>query len=157
MVATYQDVLAERADIDAKVQGKTICDVLARNAETYPDQPALSWEEAGTWRSHSWKQYREKVAAVAMALKGLGVGRGDFVAIMTRNRPEHVITDLGAVHAGATPVSLYNTLAPEQIQYIAEHCGAKVAVVEGREFMERWEKVKADLPALQYVILLQDA
>jgi long-subunit acyl-CoA synthetase (AMP-forming) len=157
MVATYQDVLAERADIDAKVQGKTICDVLARNAETYPDHPALSWEEAGTWRSHSWRQYREKVAALAMALKSLGVGRGDFVAIMTRNRPEHVIADLAAVHAGATPVSLYNTLAPEQIQYIAEHCGAKVAVVEGREFMERWEKVKADLPALQSVILLQDA
>jgi long-chain acyl-CoA synthetase len=157
MVATYQDVLTERGDIDAKIQGKTICDVLARNAQTYPDHPALSWEEAGTWRSHSWKQYREKVAAVAMALKGLGVGRGDFVAIMTRNRPEHVIADLAAVHAGATPVSLYNTLAPEQIQYIAGHCGAKVAVVEGREFMQRWEKVKADLPALENVILLEDA
>ena len=35
----------ERAAIDAEVEGKTICDVLARNAETYPDQPALSWEE----------------------------------------------------------------------------------------------------------------
>lgn len=151
------DVLAERAAIDAEVEGKTICDALARNAETYPSQPALSWEEGGSWRTLTWKQYRERVAAAAMGLKGLGVGHGDFVAIMTRNRPEHVITDLGAVHAGATPVSLYNTLAPEQIQYIAEHCGAKVAVVEGREFMERWEKVKADLPALEHVVLLEDA
>ncbi|HEV8420876.1 MAG TPA: AMP-binding protein, partial [Actinomycetota bacterium] len=89
MSAVSRDVLAERATIDAEVQGKTICDTLARNAETYPDQPALSWEEGGSWRTFTWKQYREKVAAAAMGLKSLGVGRGDFVAIMTRNRPEH--------------------------------------------------------------------
>jgi long-chain acyl-CoA synthetase len=157
MATMTRDVLAERAAIDAEAQGKTICDVLARNAEAYPDQPALSWEEGDSWRHLTWKQYREKVAAAAMGLKSLGVGRGDFVAIMTRNRPEHVIADLGVVHAGATPVSLYNTLAPEQIQFIAEHCGAKVAVVEGREFMERWEKVKSELPALEKVVLLTDA
>ncbi|MGH2554855.1 MAG: AMP-dependent synthetase/ligase [Actinomycetota bacterium] len=156
MPTATRDVLAERAAIDAEVEGKTICDVLARNAETYPDQPALSWEEGGGWRSLSWKQYREKVAAVALGLRSIGVGRGDFVAIMTRNRPEHVIADVGAVHAGATPVSFYNTLAPEQIQYIAEHCAAKVAILEGREFMERWEKVKAELPALETVVLLND-
>lgn len=156
MPTATQDVLAERAAIDAEVEGKTICDVLARNADTYPDQPALSWEEGGGWRSLSWKQYREKVAGTALGLRSIGVGRGDFVAIMTRNRPEHVIGDLGVVHARATPVSFYNTLAPEQIQYIAEHCGAKVAILEGREFMERWEKVKAELPALETVVLLGD-
>jgi long-subunit acyl-CoA synthetase (AMP-forming) len=157
MATILRDIDAERADIDAEVGGKTICDVLVRNAESYPDHPALSWEEGGGWRNLSWKQYRDKVAALAMGLKSLGVERGDFVAIMTRNRPEHVIADLGAVHAGATPVSLYNTLAPEQVKYIAEHCRAKVAVVEGREFMERWEKVKADLPDLEKIVLLGDA
>jgi long-chain acyl-CoA synthetase len=156
MSPMLRDVQAERAAIDAEVEGRTVCDVLARNAETYPDHPALSWEEGEGWGTLTWRQYRAQVAAAAMGLKDLGVGGGDFVAIMTRNRPEHVIVDLGAVHAGATPVSLYNTLAPEQIRYIAEHCGAKVAVVEGREFMERWEKVKSDLPALEKVVLLAD-
>jgi len=157
MSTISRDVHAERASIDAQSEGKTTCDVLARNAETYPDHPALSWEEGGRWRTLTWRQYRDQVAAAAMGLRSIGIARGDFVAIMTKNRPEHVITDLGAVHAGATPVSLYNTLAPEQIQYIADHCNAKVAVLEGREFMERWEKVKADLPALERVILLSDA
>src|SRR2546425_4934711 len=151
------DVLAERQAIDREIEGKTLCDVLARNAGSHPGDPALSWEEGGAWKTLDWSQYREKVAAAAMGLKGLGVGRGDFVAIMTRNRPEHVIADLGAVHAGATPVSLYNTLAPEQIAYIAGHCEAKVAVLENREFMQRWEKVKADLPALERVVLIEDA
>src|SRR6266540_6412488 len=136
MATSTQDVLAERRAIDAESDGKTICDIFAGNAEAHGDEPALSWEEGGGWRTLTWRQYRERVAAAAMGLRSIGVARGDFVAIMTRNRPEHVIMDLGAVHAGATPVSLYNTLAPEQIQYIAEHCNAKVAVLEGREFME---------------------
>src|SRR6266545_917749 len=75
--------------------------------------------------------------------------------ILERNAGVH--GDLPAVHLGATPVSLYNTLAPEQIAYVAEHCQAKVAVVEGREFMERWEKVKTELPSLRHVVLLEDA
>ncbi len=151
-----RDIAAERAAIDAEVQGKTICDILARNAETYADTPALSWEEGGEWRSLTWRQYRERVAAVTLGLKELGVGRGDFVAIMTRNLPEHVIADLGVVHAGGTPVSFYNTLAPEQLAYIAGHCEAKVAVVENRDFLERWEKAKVELPKLEKVVLLQD-
>ncbi|HZD01592.1 MAG TPA: long-chain fatty acid--CoA ligase [Actinomycetes bacterium] len=151
------DSSGERAAIDAQVAGQTLCTVLERNARVYGDLPALSWKEGDTWRQLSWREYRERVAEVAMGLEALGVGRGDFVAIMARNRPEHVIVDLATVHLGATPVSLYNTLAPEQIAYIANHCEARVAVVEGRDFMERWEKVKGELPALRHVVLLEDA
>jgi long-chain acyl-CoA synthetase len=151
------DSSTERAAIDARVAGQTLCTVLERNARVHGDLPALSWNEGGTWRQLDWREYRERVAEVAMGLEALGVSRGDFVAIMTRNRPEHLIADLAAVHLGATPVSLYNTLAPEQIAYIANHCEAKVAVVEGRDFMERWEKIKGELPALRNVVLLEDA
>ena len=151
------DSSAERAAIDARVAGQTLCTVLERNAREYGDLPALSWKQDGAWRQLDWRAYRERVAEVAMGLDALGVGPGDFVTIMARNRPEHLIADLAAVHLGATPVSLYNTLAPEQIAYIANHCEAKVAVVEGRDFMERWEKVKGELPALRHVVMVEDA
>jgi long-chain acyl-CoA synthetase len=151
------DAAAERAAIDAQVKGQTLCTLLERNANVHGELPALAWQQDGGWQQLNWRQYRERVAEVAMGLEALGVGRGDFVAIMSRNRPEHLIADLAAVHLGATPVSLYNTLAPEQIAYIAEHCQAKVAVVEGREFMERWEKVRPELPSLRHVVLLSDA
>jgi long-chain acyl-CoA synthetase len=151
------DVSTVRADLDAKVQGMTLCDLLLRNAREHGDQPALGWKADGRWQHLSWSQYRQRVAEVAMGLATLGVGRGDFVALMLRNRPEHVIADLGAIHLGATAVSLYNTLAPEQIGYIAAHCEAKVAIVEDRAFMERWEKVRADLPGLRRVVMLADA
>ncbi|HZD72038.1 MAG TPA: long-chain fatty acid--CoA ligase [Actinomycetes bacterium] len=151
------DSSAERAAIDARIAGQTLCTVVERNARVHGDLPALSWKQEGAWRQLDWRAYRERVAEVAMGLDALGVGRGDFVAIMVRNRPEHLIADLAAVHLGATPVSLYSTLAPEQIAYIANHCEAKVAVVEGRDFMERWEKVKGEVASLRHVVLVEDA
>jgi long-chain acyl-CoA synthetase len=151
------DSSAERAALDAQVAGQTLCTILERNTRVHGNLPALSWKRDGAWQQLGWREYRERVAEVAMGLDALGVGRGDFVVIMANNRPEHLIADLAAVHLGATPVSLYNTLAPEQIAYITNHCEAKVAVVEGRDFMERWEKVKGELPALRNVVLLEDA
>jgi long-chain acyl-CoA synthetase len=148
---------AQRAAIDAEIDGKTLCDVMARNAERHRDDPAFSWKEGGAWRTMTWGQAYERGAALTMGLRALGVGRGDFVAIMARNRPEHVMADSAVVHTGATPVSIYNTLAPEQIAYIAGHCEAKVAIVEDGGFMERWEKIRADLPNLRHVVLISGA
>src|SRR6266511_1318711 len=121
--------MAERAEIDAEIEGKTVCDLLARNAQAFADRPAVSWKEGGAWRTLSWAQYRDRVAEAAMGLKALGIRRGDLVAIMARNRPEHLIADMGAVHAGATPVSLYTTLAPEQIVYIVTRRRARFTLV----------------------------
>jgi long-chain acyl-CoA synthetase len=157
MAVATRDVLAVRAEIDAQVEGMTLGDLLLRNATEYGDRPVFIWKEGEDWGRKTWSQYREEVAEIAMGLAGLGVKHGDFVAIMARNRPEHAVADMGAVHAGATGVSIYNSLAPEQIAYIAGHCEAKVAVVEDREFMERWEKIKADLPALEWVVVMEDA
>ena len=151
------DPAAERAVIDAEIEGMTLGHVLERNVADHGDKPALSWREGSVWRSFTWREYREHVAELAMALAGLGFKPGDFAAIMIRNRPEHLIADLGIVHAGGRPVSLYNTLAPDQIAYIAGHCEAKVAIVEDRGFMERWEKVRSELPNLELVILLEGA
>jgi long-chain acyl-CoA synthetase len=152
-----RDVAAERAALDAAVEGKTLCDILARNASTFGDRPALSWKQGTTWFRLSWREYREQIAQVALALQELGVGAGDCVAIMARNRPEHVVVDLAALHARATPVSLYNSMAPGQIAYVARHCEAKVAVVEDEDYLRRWDSVVEDLKALEHIVLIDGA
>jgi long-subunit acyl-CoA synthetase (AMP-forming) len=92
-----------------------------------------------------------------VGLARLGVGRGDFVAIMATNRPEHVVADQAAVHAGATPSTFYYTLAPEQIRYCAGHCEAKVAVLENRDMLKRWQEIREELPALRHLVVLEGA
>ena len=147
----------ERREIEQEIRGQTLCDLLADHAAGHGDAPAMSWKRDGAWQTLSWRDYRERVAEVAMGLAGLGVGKGDFVAIMATNRPEHVLADQGAIHAGATPSSFYFTLAPEQIQYVAGHCEAKVAVLEDRDMLKRWQELRDNLPALRYVVLLDGA
>jgi long-chain acyl-CoA synthetase len=153
---TREAVLAERAAIDAEVEGKTIVDYLERNADRYGDQPAIHFKD-GDWDSLSWKQYRQAVHEAAAGLQDLGVGEDEFVAIMAGNRPEHVIADYAAIHSGATAVTIYSTLAAGQIQYIADNCKATVAILENLEFMKRWEEIRSELPNLRYVVLMSGA
>lgn len=154
---TSQDVEQQRRAIDAAVEGKTLCDLLERNATRFSDKPASSWKVDGRWDTKTWGQVREEVKRLTLGLSALGVGKGDFVALMARNRPEHITADLAVIHAGGTPVSLYNTLAPDQIQYVVSHCEATVAIVEDAGFMERFEKVKPELPNLQRVVMIEGA
>ena len=65
---------------------------------------------------------------------------------MIRNRPEFHALDLAVLFCGATPVSIYNSSAPEQIEYLVNDCKAKVAIVEDSGFLERFLKVRAALP-----------
>ncbi|MGB7861426.1 MAG: long-chain fatty acid--CoA ligase [Acidimicrobiia bacterium] len=152
-----QSVLAERAEIDAVVEGKTIVDYFNRNAENYGDRPAMHFKDGEEWRQLTWIEYRSAVHEAAAGLQALGVGDSQFVAVMAGNRPEHVIADYGVVHAGATPVTIYSTLAANQIQYIADNCKATVAILEDLEFMKRFEEIRSDLPNLRYVVLMSGA
>jgi long-chain acyl-CoA synthetase len=148
--------LTERAEIDAVIEGKTIIDSFNRNADTYADEPAIHWKD-GDWESLTWGEYRAVVHKVAAGLETLGVGNGEFVAIMAGNRPEHVIADYATVHTGATPVTIYSTLAANQIQYIADNCKATVAILEDLDFMKRWEEIRPELPNLRYIVLMSGA
>lgn len=150
------DVVAERSSIDAAIEDRTVCDLLRHNAETLPDRPALLWKEQGEHRSMTWAEYRNGVADMAMGLRDLGVAPGDFVAIMALNRPEHVICDLAVLHLGAIPVSIYNTLAPEQIAYIAGHCAAKVAIVENETLLRKWADIRPELSDLTAIVVIDE-
>lgn len=154
---TSEATLRERQEMDAAVSGKTLVDILERNVRQHGDVPAIFWKAEGVWRNLTWSQYQKVVHEAAAGLVSLGLGASDFVALQASNRPEHVIADLGAVHAGAIGVSIYNTFAQSQVSYVANHCEAKVAILEDLSFMKRWEAIKPELTHLQYVVLMEGA
>ena len=90
----------------AAIGEMTLVDVMNRNAERFGSRAALKWTEPDGARTMSWSAYRDRVREAAAGLLSLGVGKGDFAAIMASNRPEHVMADLGAIFAGAVPVSM---------------------------------------------------
>jgi long-chain acyl-CoA synthetase len=149
------DVAAARAEIDAEVDGRTLPSAFADTVARLGDAEALKWRTSEGWKALTWRQYREAVAEVSLGLRSLGFGPGQFLLLWSRNRPEPQIADLAALHARGCPVTLYNTLAPEQAAYIANHCEATMAVVEDRGFLAKLEAVRAELPNLRRVVLLE--
>jgi len=93
----------------------TVIDLFLRNARDHGSVTAIV---DGSTRV-TWRQYEEQASAVALALRDLGVTKGDVVGLHMVNRAEHAIADMGALLAGATPTSFYYTLAPEQLAYVA--------------------------------------
>jgi long-chain acyl-CoA synthetase len=150
-----QDVIAERSSIDAAVSGKTVCTMFADRVAKDGDAPALHWKDNGDWKTLSWREYRDEVAAVTLGLRSLGFGPGQFGMIMARNAPEHVIADLGIVHAGGAAISVYNTLAPEQVEYMANNSEATVAFVEDEGFLAKFLAIRESTPHLRHIILIR--
>ncbi|MDE0169334.1 MAG: long-chain fatty acid--CoA ligase [bacterium] len=144
----------ERREIDEAVGDRTLVDILDRNARRYGNLPALQWSADGGVRTITWATYREKAREFAAGLLALGIESGAFVALMMSTRAEHFIADLGVVHAGAFPVSLYESLTPAEMSHIAAHCEAEAVVVENAEHLGRWEEVRQELPLLQYLVVL---
>jgi len=128
---------------------RTVLDGFVRHVTERPDDVALRTIEGETW---TWSQYADRAARFAAGLRDLGVSRGDRVVLMLRNRLEFHVADTGALLAGATPISIYNSSSVEQIRYLAGHCRAVVAVTETGEFAERFLAAAAELPSLAGVV-----
>src|SRR6476620_7485506 len=126
------------------LQARSIAEAFRITAEDFPDRVAVRTKDDQV--SLTWGELRERVDALAGGLAALGVQRGDTVALMLSNRPEFHLADLAVMSLGAVPFSIYLTSSPEQIAYVVEDAGAKVAIVE--------EEYLAKLPELEHVIVI---
>ncbi|QDP79913.1 long-chain fatty acid--CoA ligase [Nocardia otitidiscaviarum] len=117
------------------------------------DPDAVALRTPGDTRTMTWGEYARRVRAVAAGLAGLGIGRGDTVALMLTNRIEFYPLEVGAQHLGATSFSVYNTLAPEQLAYVLGNAGARVVICEPQFLPRLWDSGIE----LDHVICVDDA
>src|SRR5262252_6935313 len=145
--------LQQRAEIERVVGSRTLCDLFDHTAAEAGDAPAFSNEAGDGWQTLTWAQTHRQVRELAAGFIALGLAPGERVALMLPNRTEHVLADLAAVHAGGLGVTIYATLAPEQIAFVAGDCDARIAVVDGAGELARWQPVLAQLPGLKTIIV----
>jgi long-chain acyl-CoA synthetase len=138
------------------VAGQTVATRFRDTVAARGDAVALRWRTGEGWGEWTWADYADRACRLAAALEGLGVGPGDRVVLMMRNRPEFHVADVASVLVGATPVSIYNSSAPEQVQYLTQHSGAVAAIVEDVGYLERLLKVRDELPALAHIAVIDD-
>jgi long-chain acyl-CoA synthetase len=123
----------------------------------HPDLPALHSmraDEPGSWNVWTMGDYADTTARAVAGLQQAGLVPQERILLMMRNRPEFHWFDLAAQFLRATPVSIYNSSSPEEIQYLAEHAGAEIAIVEDSSFLNRLLKVRDELPMLKQIYVI---
>jgi long-chain acyl-CoA synthetase len=146
--------MADRGTIEAKVGGRTLCDLLSATVAEYGDLPAYSDREGDeAWQTVTWREHRDMALRLAAGLVELGLEPGERVALMLPNRYEHVLADQAIVHAGGVPVTFYATLAADQIGYVAGDCDVRIAIIDGPTELARWQPLLDELPSLRRIIV----
>ena len=102
---------------------------LQRTAAVYPQRPAVVHGA----RRYTWAQFAERSRRLASALRHLGVGKNDTVAVVLNNTPEMLECHFGVPGAGAVLNTINVRLDPETIAFILEHGEAKVLITD-REY-----------------------
>ena len=135
------------------LQEPTLCAAFQVTAAEHPDRVALRTK--GDEFSMTWAEYRDKITALAGGLAGLGLGRGDTIALLLTNRPEFHWVDAAAMHLGATPFSVYNTYSAEQIEFLVSDAQNAIIVTEA-QYLDTIAKVREACSSVEHVVVVDE-
>lgn len=122
------------------------------------DVPAIIWEgePANDTRTLTFRELRDEVCRCANALKALGIGKGDVVALYMQNLPEAYVTVHACNRIGAIYTILFSGFSADAIATRLETAQPKVIVIADRSYRRRkpvdllqtWRNARAESPAV---------
>ncbi|MCY6380017.1 AMP-binding protein [Hoeflea prorocentri] len=125
---------------------------LLLNASRFADRPATRHKDLGIWQSWTWKEQLDEIRAFSIGLQEMGVGEGDKIAIVGTNRPRLYWTFCAVQALKAIPVPVYADAVAEEMAYVLNHAGVRLAVVQDQEQVDKILSFSEDIPALKDVI-----
>ncbi|MFC9296426.1 AMP-dependent synthetase/ligase [Streptomyces sp. NPDC057011] len=142
-------------DIDARPS--TLARFTQWTEERYGTETALRFREPGgsdRWETRTYAELAAEVRAVGRALLGLGVAAGERVAVLAETRPQWTYTHFGVLAAGAVLVPVYPTAGDEEVAWVLSDSEAVAVVCDDAAQAARVEALRAKLPALRAVVLM---
>lgn len=119
--------------------------------QNYPQTVSFSGKDSGNWISYSTEELIDTFECFGLGLLELGLERGDKVALISNNRPEWVISDLGILSSGCIDVPIYPTITEEDYEYIFNNAEIKLCFVSDEELYNKVNSIKAKVPTLQAI------
>jgi long-chain acyl-CoA synthetase len=123
-----------------------------QNGRRLARKVAIREKDLGIWQSYTWSQYVEQAGLIALGLAALGFARGDKTAVVGDNRPQLYWAMLATQALGGIPVPLYQDSIEKEMQYIVDHAGARFAVVEDQEQVDKLLRVREQCPVLEWIV-----
>ncbi len=142
---------AER-DIARTETRDTFPKLLAERERTRGDRPAYREKEYGIWQTYDWAHVAAQVRLLAAGLADLGFGRGDRLIVVGDNRPSLYWSMCAAQSLGGVPVPVYQDSVADELAYVVEHAGARYALAENQEQVDKLLEIQKKVPSLQTIL-----
>jgi long-chain acyl-CoA synthetase len=163
--------MGEPLTLPDELRASSLVDLVHRTVTRTPDKEALRWklpragrpaegeaddEAEAVWHSITYRQTWEWISRVALGLKHLGIAEGDAVCIMSRTRAAWLIADIGSMSLRAVTCPIYPSSTAAQAAFVINNVGARAIFVENVQQYAKIEKVRAECPTLEHVIVIED-
>jgi long-chain acyl-CoA synthetase len=137
-------------------ESATLLEMFTRRVEATPDRVAFRIKQDDRWVETTWRESMDQARAIASFLVGLGVDKGEKIAIIGDTCPKWCISDLAGLLAGAVTVGAYPTLAAPQLAYLLQHSDARVVFVAGAAERDRVIEIWHQCPMLERIVVWDD-
>ncbi|MFG1263394.1 AMP-dependent synthetase/ligase [Xanthobacter aminoxidans] len=133
----------------------TLPQMLRLNAQRIGARTAIRQKDFGIWNPVTWQAYFERAALAGHGLRALGLPEGGHVAVLSENRIEWVLTQLGAGLLGTVTVGVYPTSPANEVAYVLGHAEAEIVVCEDQEQVDKVLERRAELPKLRRIVVVE--
>ena len=133
----------------------TLPQMLRENARRSPDRVAIRQKEFGIWNPSTWQRYYQRACHVGLGFRALGLDEGGHVAILSENRIEWVLAQLGTNIVDGIAVGVYPTSPSNEVAYVLAHSESEVIVCEDQEQVDKVLERRDELPKLRRIIVIE--
>lgn len=131
-------------------------DLLDNRAKRDPEGAMIEYKgDDGTWHPYSAQVFRDMVIDLAKGLIGLGVNKGDSVAIVSHTRWEWTALDMAIMSIGALTVPVYETNSASQVSWIFNDSKVTLAIAEDDGQRDKIESMRSEVPTLRNVFVIE--
>jgi len=132
----------------------TLPQMLRENARTMPERIALRQKDFGIWLPISWREYDQRTRHFGLGLRALGLAEGGHVGILSENRAEWVVAQLGAGMVSAVAIGVYATSPANEVAYVLGHAEVEIVVCEDQEQTDKVLERLEELPRLKRIVVI---
>jgi len=133
----------------------TLPQMLRERARTSPERIAIRQKDFGIWKPFSWADYHRRACHFGLGLRALGLPAGGHVGVISENRIEWVLAQMGAGLVGAVTVGVYPTSPTSEVAYVVGHADIEVMVCEDQEQTDKVLEALDQLPRLKKIVVME--
>ncbi|HLT26596.1 MAG TPA: AMP-binding protein [Zeimonas sp.] len=134
---------------------KTLAQMLCEQARAHPRRVAIRQKDFGIWKPIDWATWLERSRRVGHGLRALGLSERGHVGVLSENRVEWVLAQLGASLVGGITVGVYPTSPTPEVSYVLAHADVEIVVCEDQEQTDKVLEARAQLPRLRRIVVVE--